>query len=76
MANNCSVAYLKAGNAAAALEAVTGTDAIFAEKGDRLRQAMALGNQAAALEGLNQLDAAIGSYNQSAELLTSWEKLN
>ncbi len=69
MSNNCSVAYLKGGNADAALEAVNGTDVIFAEKGDTLRQAMALGNQAAALEGLNQFDAAMGSYNQCAELL-------
>ena len=30
MANNCSVAYLKIGNAEAALEAVTGTDQVFA----------------------------------------------
>jgi tetratricopeptide (TPR) repeat protein len=71
MANNCSVAYLKGGNAAAALEVVQGTDSIFAEKGDTLRQAMALGNQAAAMEGLNQLDEAINLYNQSAELLES-----
>ena len=69
MSNNCSVAYLKGGNAEAALEAAQGTDVIFAEKGDTLRQAMALGNQAAALEGLNQFDAAIGLYNQCAELL-------
>jgi tetratricopeptide (TPR) repeat protein len=69
MANNCSVAYLKGGKAAGALEAAKGTDKIFAEKGDTLRQAMALGNQAAALEGLNQLDTAIDTYNQSAELL-------
>lgn len=69
MTNNCSVAYLKGGNAKASLEAVIGTDLIFAENGDVLRQAMALGNQAAALEGLNQLDNAISLYNRSAELL-------
>jgi tetratricopeptide (TPR) repeat protein len=69
MANNCSVAYLKGENAEAALEAAKSTDLVFAEKGDTLRQAIALGNQAAALEGLNQLDAAIGTYNQCADLL-------
>ncbi len=69
MANNSSVAYLKGGNAKAALDAVMSTDLIFADKGDILRQAMALGNQAAAWEGLNQLDKAISIYNQSAELL-------
>jgi tetratricopeptide (TPR) repeat protein len=69
MANNCSVAYLKGGNAELALDAVMGTDVIFAQHGETLRQAMAFGNQAAALEGLNQLDKAVSLYNQSAELL-------
>ncbi len=69
MANNCSVAYLKGGNAQAALGAVKGTDLIFAGKGDTLRQAMAVGNEAAALEGLSQFDQAIGKYNACAELL-------
>jgi tetratricopeptide (TPR) repeat protein len=69
MANNCSVAYLKGGNAESALEVVNNTDALFASKGDILRQAMALGNKAAALEGLKQLDQAIILYSQSAELL-------
>jgi tetratricopeptide (TPR) repeat protein len=71
MANNCSVSYLKGGNAEAALEATIGTDLLFAEKGDRLRQAMALGNQASAWEGLNQLDKAMSTYSESAELLNS-----
>jgi tetratricopeptide (TPR) repeat protein len=69
MANNCSVAFLKGGNAESALEAVRYTDGVFAGRGDTLRQAMALGNQAAALEGLKQLDKAIIIYGQSAELL-------
>jgi tetratricopeptide (TPR) repeat protein len=69
MANNCSVAYLKGGNAESALEAVMDTDKVFASKGDTLRQAMALGNQAAALEGVKQLDKAVILYGQSAELL-------
>ncbi len=69
MANNCSVAFLKGGEAEPAWEIVKDTDKIFAAQGDILRQAMALGNQAAALEGLKQLDNAILLYGQSAELL-------
>jgi tetratricopeptide (TPR) repeat protein len=71
MSNNCSVAYLKAGKPEKALEAVSGTDQLFAENGDVLRQAMALGNRAAALEGLNQLEEAMAAYQQSADLLNS-----
>ena len=69
MSNNCSVAFLKCGNADSALKAVLDTDKIFATHGDTLRQAMALGNQAAALEGLKQLDQAVIVYGESAELL-------
>jgi tetratricopeptide (TPR) repeat protein len=67
-ANNCSVAYIKAGDAKSALEAVTGTDLVFASKGDTKRQAMALGNLAAAMEALDRLDEAMTVYEQSAEL--------
>ena len=69
MANNCSVAFLKGGNAEAALEAVMGTDIVFVNKGDTLRQAMAIGNQAAALEKLKRVDEAVTAYEKSAELL-------
>ncbi len=69
MANNCSVAFLKAGQPEPALQAALGTDELFASKGDTLRQAMALGNQGAAWEGLAQWDKAIAAYQQSAELL-------
>lgn len=68
MANNCSVASLKAGDAKSALEAVVGTELVFAANGDIKRQAMAMGNQAAALEGLSRLDEAVTTYEQSAEL--------
>jgi tetratricopeptide (TPR) repeat protein len=68
MANNCSVAFLKGGNAESALEAVMDTDRIFAAKGDTLREAMAIGNQAAALEKLKKLDQAVIAYEKSAEL--------
>ncbi len=71
MANDCSVAYVKAGKPDLALSIVKGTDQVFAENGDILCQAMALGNQAAAYEGLNQLDQALAAYQQSADLLQS-----
>lgn len=69
MANNCSVAFLKAGEGKAAFEVVRGTDMLFASRGDIKRQAMALGNQAAALENLGQVEDALSSYEKSAELL-------
>jgi tetratricopeptide (TPR) repeat protein len=71
MANNSSVAYLNGGNPESAYRAVADTDQVFARQGDTLRQAMALGNQAAALEGLNNLDQAIIKYDESARLLES-----
>ena len=69
MANNSSVAYLKSGDAKSALESSIGTDLLFASKGDIKRQAMALGNQAAALENLKRYDEAIIAYEKSAQLL-------
>ena len=69
LANNCSVAYLQAGEAAAALSTVEGTPAIFAAAGDIRRQALALGNLAAALEAQSRLDEAADVYQQSADLL-------
>ena len=69
MANNCSVAFLKGGDAKSALEVVKGTDEVFGSHGELLRQAMAHGNQAAALEGLKRFDEALETYGRSAELL-------
>jgi tetratricopeptide (TPR) repeat protein len=71
MENNLSVALLQAGNARAALEAVTGTEVIFEQEGDTVKQAMAIGNRAAALEALKHLDEAEIAYRQSAVLLKS-----
>lgn len=68
MRNNLSVALLKMNRPQEALDAALGTDAIFAGAGDLGRQAMALGNQAAALESLRRLDDALEKYEQSAEL--------
>jgi tetratricopeptide (TPR) repeat protein len=69
MANNCSVAYLQAGDGQAALKAVEGTVAIFAEAGDLRRQGMALGNLASALEAVDRTEEAVEAYLQSASVL-------
>lgn len=66
--NNQSVALLKAGDAAGALAAAEGTDQVFALIGDERRQAMALGNMAAALEDLKERERALDLYRQSAGL--------
>ena len=66
--NNMSVALLQAGKSQEALDAALGTDAFFESIKDTKRQAMALGNQAAALEALDRLDEAMSAYERSAEL--------
>lgn len=68
MQNNLSVALLQAGKPSEALNAALGTDEVFAGANDVKRQAMALGNQAAALEGLHRYDEAIEKYERSADL--------
>jgi tetratricopeptide (TPR) repeat protein len=69
MKNNQSVAYLQAGNARASLEAVLGTDEVFASSGDKKRQGMAVANQAAALGDLKRKEEAIALYEKSAGIL-------
>jgi tetratricopeptide (TPR) repeat protein len=69
MSNNASVAWMRAGDARAALQACDGTDATFAAAGDLRRQAIALGNQASALDDLGQWKEAIAKYEHSADLL-------
>jgi len=66
--NNLSVAFLQAGKPQEALDATLGTDAFFESIQDVKRQALALGNQAAALEALNRFDEAVSAYERSAEL--------
>lgn len=68
MQNNKSVALLQAGNPKAALDAVANTDEYFAGANDIKRQAMALGNQAAALDALHRYDEALVKYGRSADL--------
>jgi tetratricopeptide (TPR) repeat protein len=69
MRNNSSVAYLKAGEAQTALNAVEGTPAIFASAGDVRRHGMSLGNLGSALEAVQRMPEAADAYRQSAELL-------
>jgi tetratricopeptide (TPR) repeat protein len=69
MANNASVAFVKAGDSQAAFQAVEGTAEIFAAAGDIRRQAIALGNLGAALEGIHRFQEAEDAYQQSADLL-------
>ena len=66
--NNLSVSLLQAERAKESLEAALGTDLVFAEAKDWLRQAMALGNQAAALDVLGQSEEALETYANSAAL--------
>ena len=69
--NNSSVAFLQAADAASALNAAMDTDKTFAQAGDIKRQAMALGNQASALEALGRLKEALLAYQTASDLLKS-----
>ncbi|OIN92041.1 MAG: hypothetical protein AUJ21_07100 [Anaerolineae bacterium CG1_02_58_13] len=68
MDNNRSVALLKGDQPGPALDAARGTDKIFESHADVKKQAMALGNQAAALEALKRFDEALPLYERAAEL--------
>lgn len=66
--NNLSVALLQMDRAKESLAAAEGTDKIFEEAGDTLRQGMALGNQAAALSELGSKEEALALYERSIKL--------
>ncbi len=68
MRNNQSVALLQAGKAGEALQATEGTEEVFRKAGDLKRQGMAIGNRAAALEGLKKWDEALAEYDRAASL--------
>ena len=68
IANNLSVSLLQGGENMAALQAVEGTEEIFRQARDFKREAIALGNLAAALEALNRLDEAEQRYWQAANI--------
>ncbi len=69
MANNLSVSYLQNKQNKAALEIVQGTELVFQQHNDFTKQAMALGNQGAALEALKRFDEAMAVYQEAADLL-------
>ena len=69
LSNNRSVALLQAGDASGALRAAEGTDVVFAQFGDTRRQALALGNQAAALDALGETGKALDLYTRCSDLL-------
>ncbi len=69
MKNNQSVALLQAGKAQEALQATEGTEQVFQQAGDLKRQGMAVGNRAAALEGLKKWQEALAEYDRAASLL-------
>ena len=69
MKNNQSVALLQAGKAKEALQVTDGTEEIFQQAGDIKRQGIAVGNRAAALEGLKKWKEALAEYDRAASLL-------
>ena len=68
MKNNQSVALLQTGKANDALRATEGTEEIFENAGDLRRQGVAVGNRAAALEGLKKWNEALAEYDRAASL--------
>jgi tetratricopeptide (TPR) repeat protein len=69
MDNNLSVTLLKMKDAEGALQATAGTDLLFQEAGDVNRQAIAIANQAAAMEALDKLEEALERYQLASDLL-------
>lgn len=69
MANNLSVARLKMKDGEGALTAALGTEKVFQEIQDIRREAIALGNQAAALEFLGESERALELYEKCSVLL-------
>ncbi len=68
MNNNLSVSLLKAGQFQEAHAAALDTDKTFESAGDKNKQAMSLGNQAAALEELKRHEEALALYDRAAAL--------
>ena len=68
MKNNQSVALLQAGKAKEALQVTDGTEEVFQRAGDLKRQAITIGNRAAALEGLKKWNEALAEYDRAASI--------
>ena len=73
MRNNQCVALLKANEPQEALEVVQGTDQVFLEEGEILKQAMAVANEATALKELGLDQRAIERFSQAAAI---FDRLN
>jgi tetratricopeptide (TPR) repeat protein len=71
MKNNASVAHLQAGNPQQALDAALDTDKVFENAKDVKRWAIAVGNQAAALDELGRWQEALSAYEHSAQLFSA-----
>lgn len=65
--NNLSVALLRCSKPQEALNAVLGTDQIFAEAGDKQKQGIALANIASAYEALKEFEDAALAYKNAIE---------
>lgn len=68
MRNNQCVSLLQAKQAQKALAVVQGTAIIFEKAGDQLKYAMALANEATALQELRRYPDAIDKFTQAADL--------
>jgi tetratricopeptide (TPR) repeat protein len=69
MKNNLSVSLLRVGQAQSALEAVDGTDVVFAAAGDDRRLGIAHANRASAYESLKRHKDAIEEYEKAGKSL-------
>jgi tetratricopeptide (TPR) repeat protein len=67
MANNLSVTLVQMKEYANALKILEGTFEVFVEQGDLMKAAQALGNKAAAYEGLQDWTKAESLYQQAAD---------
>jgi tetratricopeptide (TPR) repeat protein len=67
MRNNVAVVRLAQKDWPGALAALEGTPAVFRALGDKLREAQAWSNRAAALDGAGDLDQAAGLYQQAID---------
>jgi tetratricopeptide (TPR) repeat protein len=68
MRNNQCVALIKANKSQEALDAVQGTDRVFQDEGEILKQAMALANEATALKDLGFNQKAIERFTTAAAI--------
>jgi tetratricopeptide (TPR) repeat protein len=66
--NNLSVALLNSGDLSSALDAVLGTEEIFAQAGDQQKQGMALANTGSVYAAMNKYDLALEKYQLAVEI--------